>query len=82
LRALDALLAGTPYAAFDADANALIAVCRGFNADITDVPMTAIRGDVADTGNADLSRTGSSLRASAASSRRRGSRSTTMGVAR
>jgi predicted extracellular nuclease len=39
---------------FDADEHALIAVCGDFNSDITDVPMTAIRGDVADTGNATL----------------------------
>jgi endonuclease/exonuclease/phosphatase family metal-dependent hydrolase len=36
---------------FDADAHALIAVCGDFNSDITDVPVTAIRGDIADTGN-------------------------------
>ena len=39
---------------FDADPHALIAVCGDFNSDITDVPVTAIRGDIADTGNAAL----------------------------
>jgi endonuclease/exonuclease/phosphatase family metal-dependent hydrolase len=36
---------------FDADANARIAVCGDFNADIDEVPMEAIRGDVENTGN-------------------------------
>ena len=41
-------------ALFDADAHAMIAVCGDFNSDINDVPVTAIRGDVAETGNPDL----------------------------
>jgi endonuclease/exonuclease/phosphatase family metal-dependent hydrolase len=36
---------------FDADEHALIAVCGDFNSDINDVPVTAIRGDVAETAN-------------------------------
>jgi predicted extracellular nuclease len=36
---------------FDADANARIAVCGDFNADLDEVPMEAIRGDVENTGN-------------------------------
>jgi predicted extracellular nuclease len=39
---------------FDADPHALIAVCGDFNSDINDVPVTAIRGDVGETGNAAL----------------------------
>jgi endonuclease/exonuclease/phosphatase family metal-dependent hydrolase len=41
---------------FDADENAMIAVCGDFNSDIDDVPVTAIRGDVADTGNPALAK--------------------------
>ena len=36
---------------FDADEDALIAVCGDFNADLDDVPVEAIRGDVENTGN-------------------------------
>jgi len=39
---------------FDADENALIVVCGDFNADLDEVPLEAIRGDVENTGNADL----------------------------
>jgi endonuclease/exonuclease/phosphatase family metal-dependent hydrolase len=39
---------------FDADADALLAVCGDFNADSEDVPILAIRGDVENTGNAEL----------------------------
>jgi endonuclease/exonuclease/phosphatase family metal-dependent hydrolase len=39
---------------FDADEHALIAVCGDFNSDINDVPVTAIRGDVAETANPGL----------------------------
>ena len=39
---------------FDADKKALIAVCGDFNADLDDVPVEAIRGDVENTGNGDL----------------------------
>ncbi|HEY8160575.1 MAG TPA: endonuclease/exonuclease/phosphatase family protein [Methylobacter sp.] len=36
---------------FDADENALIVVCGDFNADLDEVPVEAIRGDVENTGN-------------------------------
>jgi endonuclease/exonuclease/phosphatase family metal-dependent hydrolase len=36
---------------FDADEDALIAVCGDFNADLDEVPVEAIRGDVENTGN-------------------------------
>ena len=36
---------------FDEDPAALIAVCGDFNADLDDVPLEAIRGDVENTGN-------------------------------
>jgi endonuclease/exonuclease/phosphatase family metal-dependent hydrolase len=36
---------------FDADENALIVVCGDFNADVDEVPVEAIRGDVENTGN-------------------------------
>jgi predicted extracellular nuclease len=39
---------------FDEDENALLAVCGDFNADLDEVPVEAIRGDVENTGNADL----------------------------
>jgi endonuclease/exonuclease/phosphatase family metal-dependent hydrolase len=39
---------------FDADPAARIAVCGDFNADLEDVPLAAIRGDVEDTGNGAL----------------------------
>ena len=39
---------------FDADPNARIVACGDFNADIDEVPMEAIRGDVENTGNPDL----------------------------
>ncbi len=39
---------------FTADANAHIIACGDFNADIDEVPMEAIRGDVENTGNPDL----------------------------
>lgn len=39
---------------FDADEEALIAVCGDLNADLKEVPVKAIRGDVEETGNADL----------------------------
>ena len=39
---------------FDQDANARIVACGDFNADIDEVPMEAIRGDVENTGNAAL----------------------------
>ena len=41
---------------FDADDDALIVACGDFNADLNDVPVQAIRGDVESTGNTDLSR--------------------------
>ncbi|MGR8981514.1 MAG: endonuclease/exonuclease/phosphatase family protein [Gammaproteobacteria bacterium] len=41
---------------FDADENALIVVCGDFNADLDEVPMQAIRGDVENTGNDKLAR--------------------------
>ncbi|MEN8261429.1 MAG: endonuclease/exonuclease/phosphatase family protein [Pseudomonadota bacterium] len=43
-------------ALFDANENALIAVCGDFNADLDEVPMEAIRGDVENTGNKDLAK--------------------------
>ena len=39
---------------FDQDPNALVVVGGDFNADLDDVPVAAIRGDVEDTGNANL----------------------------
>jgi len=36
---------------FDENENALIAVCGDFNADLDEVPVEAIRGDVENTGN-------------------------------
>jgi endonuclease/exonuclease/phosphatase family metal-dependent hydrolase len=39
---------------FDADPNAHIVACGDFNADIEEVSMEAIRGDVENTGNPDL----------------------------
>jgi endonuclease/exonuclease/phosphatase family metal-dependent hydrolase len=39
---------------FDEDLQAMIVACGDFNADIDDVPMEAIRGDVENTGNAAL----------------------------
>ena len=39
---------------FDADPNVRIVACGDFNADIDEVPMEAIRGDVENTGNPDL----------------------------
>jgi len=39
---------------FDQDADAHVAVCGDFNADLLDVPTQAIRGDVENTGNPDL----------------------------
>jgi predicted extracellular nuclease len=39
---------------FDADADARIVVCGDFNAEVDDVPLVAIRGDVEDHGNAAL----------------------------
>jgi predicted extracellular nuclease len=40
---------------FDADGGALIVACGDFNADLNDVPVQAIRGDVESTGNTELS---------------------------
>lgn len=40
---------------FDRDEGAMIAVVGDFNADLDEVPVKAIRGDVEETGNADLS---------------------------
>jgi exonuclease III len=39
---------------FDQDGEALIVVCGDFNADLNDVPLAAIQGDVEDTENPDL----------------------------
>ncbi|NYT02155.1 MAG: endonuclease [Methanosarcinales archaeon] len=39
---------------FDANANGLIAVCGDFNADLEEVPLEAIKGEVENTGNTDL----------------------------
>jgi endonuclease/exonuclease/phosphatase family metal-dependent hydrolase len=36
---------------FDGDENALIVVCGDFNADLDEVPVEAIRGDIENTGN-------------------------------
>ena len=41
---------------FDADENGLIVVCGDFNADLDEVPVEAIRGDVENTGNDRLAR--------------------------
>ena len=41
---------------FDADEDAMIAVCGDFNADLDDVPVEAIRGDVENTGNTKLAK--------------------------
>ena len=39
---------------FDQDPNALIVICGDFNADLDEVPLQAIRGDIEDTGNGAL----------------------------
>jgi endonuclease/exonuclease/phosphatase family metal-dependent hydrolase len=39
---------------FDQDENALIVACGDLNADLTEVPIEAIRGEVENTGNPDL----------------------------
>ena len=41
---------------FDADENALIAICGDFNAEADEVPVEAIRGDVENTGNGQLAK--------------------------
>jgi endonuclease/exonuclease/phosphatase family metal-dependent hydrolase len=41
---------------FDADENALLVVCGDFNADLDEVPVEAIRGDVENTGNDKLAK--------------------------
>lgn len=41
---------------FDKDENALIAVCGDFNADQSEVPLEALRGDVEDTDNPQLAK--------------------------
>jgi endonuclease/exonuclease/phosphatase family metal-dependent hydrolase len=41
---------------FDADEDALIVVCGDFNADLDDVPVETIRGDVENTGNDKLAK--------------------------
>jgi endonuclease/exonuclease/phosphatase family metal-dependent hydrolase len=41
---------------FDANADALIVVCGDFNADLAEVPVEAIRGDVESTGNDKLAK--------------------------
>ncbi len=41
---------------FDEDEGALIVACGDFNADLDDVPVQAIRGDVERTGNGELAR--------------------------
>ncbi|WP_419661830.1 hypothetical protein Dvar_22630 [Desulfosarcina variabilis str. Montpellier] len=41
---------------FDVDEDAMVVVCGDFNADLDDVPVQAIRGDVEDTGNDKLAR--------------------------
>lgn len=41
---------------FDEDEDALVVVCGDFNADLDEVPVDAIRGDVENTGNADLAK--------------------------
>jgi endonuclease/exonuclease/phosphatase family metal-dependent hydrolase len=41
---------------FDANEDALIVVCGDFNADLDDVPVEAIRGDVENTGNDKLAK--------------------------
>jgi hypothetical protein len=41
---------------FDGDKDALIVVCGHFNADLDEVPMETIRGDVEDTGNDTLAK--------------------------
>ena len=41
---------------FDANEDALIAVCGDFNADLDEVPVEAIRGDVENTGNDNLAK--------------------------
>lgn len=41
---------------FDEDEEALIIVCGDFNADLDDVPVEAIRGDVENTGNSRLAK--------------------------
>ena len=39
---------------FDADPQALIAVCGDFNAELPEMPLRILRGDTADTGNGEL----------------------------
>jgi endonuclease/exonuclease/phosphatase family metal-dependent hydrolase len=41
---------------FDADEDALIVICGDFNADLDEVPVEAIRGDVENTGNDKLAK--------------------------
>ena len=41
---------------FDADEDALLVVCGDFNADLDEVPLEAIRGDVENTGNDKLAK--------------------------
>lgn len=41
---------------FDADENALIVICGDFNAEVDEVPIEAIRGDVENTGNMNLAK--------------------------
>ncbi len=41
---------------FDEEEDALIVVCGDFNADLDDVPVEALRGDVENTGNGNLAR--------------------------
>ena len=41
---------------FDTDEDAMIVVCGDFNADLDDVPVEAIRGDVENTGNGRLAK--------------------------
>jgi endonuclease/exonuclease/phosphatase family metal-dependent hydrolase len=43
-------------ALFDADENALVAICGDFNAEANEVPLEAIRGDVENTGNPKLAK--------------------------
>jgi hypothetical protein len=41
---------------FDADEDAMLAVCGDFNADRDEVPVEAVRGDIENTGNAKLAK--------------------------
>ena len=41
-------------ALFDSNANALVVICGDFNAEVDEVPLEAIRGDVENTGNPKL----------------------------